>query len=236
MSKHLHRDLELLTRQILTMGSLVEDALRDALESLRTRSADLAHSVIRGDDGIDQKELEVEDECLKILALHQPVAADLRFIVAVLKVNNDLERMADMAKNIAKRVRALARTGRWEPPAGMELLAERVLSMVSRSLDALVRADPEIARGVCRDDEAVDKIHKNISSALQQTMEKDGARIPEAVGMLAVSRFLERVADLATNIAEDVVFTVEGELIRHGGIEEAQRSSPPLRVLSEPRT
>jgi phosphate transport system protein len=235
MSKHLHRDLELLKRQILTMGSLVEDAIRDALESLLKRDEETAQAVIRGDKLIDQKELEVEDECLKILALHQPVAADLRFIVAVLKVNNDLERIADMAKNIAKRAQFFARNRGGSPPPEIKLMAERVRSMVTRSLDALVKLDPVIARAVCRDDDAVDEIHRRMFVSLQERMSESAEAIPTAVAMLSVSRCLERVADLASNIAEEVVFTVEGEVIRHGGVDEMDSpANPQLRVLPDP--
>jgi phosphate transport system protein len=142
VSKHLERDLERLKREILVMGALAEDAMRKALDALFQGRQDLASEVIRGDGDLDLKEVEVEEECLKILALHQPVAADLRFIVAVLKVNNDLERMGDLAQSIAERAQMIGKLAPMAPPATLHDLADRVRMMVKRSLDALVRLDP----------------------------------------------------------------------------------------------
>lgn len=214
--KHLQRDLEKLTREVLAMGGLVEDATARAMEALLDRNASLAQRVIEGDRAIDLKEIEVEEECLKLLALHQPVAADLRFIVAVLKVNNDLERMGDLAQNIAERARMLStsRSG-VEPPAELRGMMEMVQSMVVRCLDALVRVDADVARTVLRDDEGVDEVHRRMYQSLQERMAKHPDRIPDYIQYLSVSRYLERMADQTTNIAEDVIFTVEGEVVRH---------------------
>ena len=214
MSKHLHRDLELLKREILGMGRLVEEAASQAIEALEQRDRELARRVIEGDHRLDVKEIEVEEECLKVLALHQPVAADLRFIVAVLKVNNDLERMGDLAKNIAKRSLELE-LDRSLVPAQMREMAERVRGMVSRSLDALVRMDLGIARAVLGDDDAVDDLHRQVYATLREEMRQDPSLVADATSLLSVSRHLERIADLATNIAEDVIFLVEGALVRH---------------------
>jgi len=216
MSKHLHRDLELLKREILGMGRLVEEATNRAIEALEERDPDLARRVIDGDDRLDAKEIEVEEECLKVLALHQPVAADLRFIVAVLKVNNDLERMGDLAKNIAKRSLDID-LDRKLVPSQLREMADRVQAMVSRSLDALVRMDPWIARSVLGQDDEIDELNRRIFAELRQQMEQDSHSVGNATSLLSISRHLERIADLATNIAEDVVFTVEGEVVRHGG-------------------
>lgn len=215
MSKHLERDLERLKREILVMGALAEDAMRKALDALFQGRQDLASEVIRGDGDLDLKEVEVEEECLKILALHQPVAADLRFIVAVLKVNNDLERMGDLAQSIAERAQMIGKLTPMAPPATLHELADRVRMMVKRSLDALVRLDPHLGRSVCRDDDEVDDLHRTLFLAMQDAMMNDPKVVPNAVCIISVSRALERIADLATNIAEDVVFTVEGEVIRH---------------------
>lgn len=200
------------------MGRLVEEATKKAIEALELRNPSLAHEVVDGDDQLDRKEIEVEEECLKVLALHQPVAADLRFIVTVLKVNNDLERMGDLAKNIAKSSLDIDLDRKLVPPTLREM-AERVQTMVSRSLDALVRMDPGIARAVLRDDDAVDDANRQIYGGLRDEMESDRGSVPNAISLLSVSRHLERIADLATNIAEDVVFAVEGEVVRHGGWE-----------------
>lgn len=213
--KHLQRDLEHLSREILAMGGLVEDATARAMEALLDRDPAVAERVAAGDRQIDLKEIEVEEECLKILALHQPVAADLRFIVAALKVNNDLERMGDFAQNIAERARVLSRKNAAEPPGELRAMMERVQSMVVRSLDALVQLDAALARAVLAADAEVDAMHRRMYEHLQDRMAKNVERIPDYVQYLSVSRYLERIADLSTNIAEDVIFTVEGEVVRH---------------------
>jgi phosphate transport system protein len=170
--------------------------------------------VVDGDDRLDAKEVEVEEECLKVLALHQPVAADLRFIVTVLKVNNDLERMGDLAKNIAERSLDIV-LDRKLVPRELREMADRVQGMVTRSLDALVRMDPWIARAVLGDDHAIDQLNARMHAIFRAEMEKDPSVVANALSLLLVSRHLERIADQATNIAEDVIFTVEGELVRH---------------------
>lgn len=215
MSEHLLRDLEHLKREILAMGGMVEESINLAITAVVDRRPDLAEQVLRGDDDIDARELEVEDECLKVLALHQPVAGDLRFIVAVMKVNNDLERMGDLALNIAERAQDLAQVSPVEEPAILRGMAERVRQMVQQSLDALVRQDAGLARKVCEEDAAVDEQHRNRFVELQRIMKSDPERVEGAVQLLSVSRYLERIADHATNIAEDVVFMAEGKVIRH---------------------
>jgi len=215
MSKHLQHDLDRLKKEILAMGALVEEAINRAIASLTQRDAALARQVLEGDDAIDRKEVEVEDLCLKILALHQPVAGDLRYIIAVLKVNNDLERMGDLAQNIAERVTFLAVH---EPVAvhlDFTLMVELVRRMVGESLDALVNQDPVLARRVCVQDDEVDRLQKQMFEILQSVMMRDPKAVERAVQVLSVSRHLERIADSATNIAEDIVFMVEGDIIRH---------------------
>lgn len=215
MSKHLQHDLDRLKKEILAMGALVEEAINRAIASLTQRDAALARQVLEGDDAIDRKEVEVEDLCLKILALHQPVAGDLRYIIAVLKVNNDLERMGDLAQNIAERVTFLAVH---EPVAvhlDFTLMVELVRRMVGESLDALVNQDPVLARRVCVQDDEVDRLQKQMFETLQSVMMRDPKAVERAVQVLSVSRHLERIADSATNIAEDIVFMVEGDIIRH---------------------
>ncbi len=216
MGKHLQRDLEYLKKEILTVGKLVERAITDSTAALATRRIDLAESVIEGDALIDTKEVKVEDDCLKLLALHQPVAADLRFVVSVLKVNNDLERMGDLAVNIAKRAIVLAGEPSLESSLDLSSMASKASRLVGRSLDALVQLDVEIARQVCADDQEVDDAHRRTFRRVQEAIRNDPSTIERALSVLTVSRALERTADLATNIAEDVVFMVEGEVIRHG--------------------
>ncbi len=215
MSKHLYRDMELLKKALLTLGSMVEDAINKAVIALVDRRSELTHEVITGDDLVDDKEVEIEEQGLKILALHQPVAADLRFIVGVLKVNNDLERMGDLAVNIAERADYLAK----KDVIGVELdfprMAGAVQKMVRLSLDALVNKDTDEAKKVLLMDDEVDALNRDMFVILQNVMRNDSQTIKRAVQLLSVSRHLERIADLATNIAEDVVFMVDGDTIRH---------------------
>ena len=222
MSKHLDRDLERLKREVLTMGGMVEEATDLAISAIVDRRADLAERVSAGDDKIDLKELEIEDECLKMLALHQPVASDLRFIISVLKVNNDLERMGDLAKNIAERALDLVKQPPIEGAQDFRGMAERVRRMVHGCIDALVHRDVDLARKVCLDDREVDEENKRRFTTMQEVMRKDPAAVERAVHLLSVSRHLERIADHATNVAEDVVFLVDGEVIRHLRLSRAR--------------
>lgn len=215
MAKHLQRDLDHLKREILAVGTLVEEAIGNSLRLLADRDPALIDEILHGDATIDEREVEVEEECLKVMALHQPMAADLRFVIAVLKVNNDLERMGDLACNIAKRCRhALMRP---EAPklVDFDALGEKVLGMVHASLEALVHQDAVMAREVCRMDEEVDEIHRANYDLLKRRMREEPDVVEDAVNALTVSRSLERIADLATNVAEDIVFMVDGEVIRH---------------------
>lgn len=220
MSKHLLRDLEMLKKEILTMGAMVEESMNRALQSLMERRFDLAEEVILGDRELDLKEIQIEEECLKVLALHQPVAADLRFIIVVLKVNNDLERIGDLAQNIAERAAYLSRNEPIELPGDFITMIEKVRGMVSRSLDSLVNRDTKTAREVIHEDTEVDEAHRRMYEALQARMCDNPSTVQRAVNTLSVSKNLERIADYATNIAEDVVFMVDGEMIRHGEPDE----------------
>lgn len=236
MAKHLTRDMQRVERGLLALGATVEDAIKKAIIALIDRRPELAEAVIRGDDAIDAQEVEVEEECLKVLALHQPVATDLRTLVAILKVNNDLERMGDCATNIAERARDLA--GQPPIPTPLEELrrmTELVRAMVSQSLDALVRHDAALAREVCVRDAEVDALNRRMFVLTQDLMQQDPSTVPRAVSTLSVSRNLERIADLATNIAEDVVFLVDGEVIRHRAVTaNRRRESERARRLSSP--
>lgn len=216
MAKHLMRDLEHLTKEILHVGSMVEDATHKALLALTESRGELADEVIAGDRDIDRKEIEVEEDCLKILALHQPVAADLRYVVAVMKVNNDLERCGDLAGNIASRAKFLISLGEpFEVPGVLQEMSQRVRAMLRESLNAVVKLDTHLARKVLLDDDEVDERHRQLYSLLYQRMEQNPERIESEMNLLSVSRYLERIADLATNIAEDVVFMVDGDVVRH---------------------
>lgn len=216
MSLHLQRDLEALKKEVLQLGNLVESAINTAILALNNRETDLAAKVMQYEEEINDKEVRIEEECLKILALHQPVAVDLRFIVVVLKVNNDLERMGDVAKNIAKRAIFLAS----QPPLPIfhEFAVElpvMVRSMVRKSLDALVTLDVELAKNVIRMDDRVDEINQSMYAEVQRIISEDVTKAEVAINLLSTSRYMERIADLSTNIAEDVLFMVEGRVYRH---------------------
>jgi phosphate transport system protein len=215
MAKHLHRDLEELSKEILSLGGRVEEAINKAITALVERRPDLAEEVIQGDTVIDAHEVEVEEDCLKILALHQPVAADLRFVVAVLKVNNDLERMGDHAATVASRVKYLSAHTPVQTSTGVREMAEGVRHMVSACLDSLVNRDTVKAREVIRLDDEVDSANRRAFAAIQSLMIEDPETVRRCVRLLSVIKQLERIGDLATNIAQDVIFMVEGELVRH---------------------
>lgn len=215
MAKHLQRDLDQLSKDVLSLGGRVEEAINKAITSLLERRTDLAQQVIQGDAVIDAREVEIEEECLKLLALHQPVAADLRFVVAVLKVNNDLERMGDHAATIASRAKYLSTHMPIHASGSVREMAEGVRRMVSACLDSLVNHDTAKAREVCRLDDEIDDANRRLFVEIQHAMMKDPDSVKRCVRILSVTKQLERIGDLATNIAQDVIFMVEGELVRH---------------------
>lgn len=215
MSKHLQRQIEALKQKILLVGTIVEDAIAKAISALVNRNGDLARSVIEADAEIDRMEVDVEEECLKVLALYQPVAADLRFVVAVLKINNDLERMGDLARNIAKRVAYLASHERIELPAEFRSMASKAQTMVRLSLDALVNRDTLIARQIRDDDDEVDAMQRIIRDRIESQIKQKPEKLDLYMRLMSVSRHLERLADMATNVAEDVIYMVEGDIVRH---------------------
>ena len=215
MTRHIERQIDQLKERILHVGTLVEEAISKSITALINRDANLAQRVMASDEEIDRMEVEVEEECLKILALYQPVAADLRFVVAVLKINNDLERMGDLAKNIAKRVSQLA-AGRPCPlPPEIRTMAMQTQEMVKQSLDAVVNADPALARQVREEDDAVDAARQKIRKRVMQTLQEGTDDVESLLRMNSVSKHIERIADMATNVAEDVIYMVEGEIVRH---------------------
>ncbi|MDA0254531.1 MAG: phosphate signaling complex protein PhoU [Planctomycetota bacterium] len=214
MTRHIERQIESLKERILRVGTMVEEAISKSITALINRDVNLAQRVMANDEEIDRMEVEVEEECLKILALYQPVAADLRFVVAVLKINNDLERMGDLAKNIAKRVAQLA--GREiELPAEIRSMAMQAQEMVKQCLDAVVRGDPALARQVREEDDVVDEGRQRIQRQVMAGIKADPENAESLLRINSVSKHIERIADMATNIAEDVVYMVEGDIVRH---------------------
>lgn len=215
MSKHLERDLQNLHRDILTLASAVETAINNAVVALRECNVSLARQAIDGDDPIDAQENRIEEECLKMLALHQPVAGDLRRIAAVLKINNDLERMADLAVNIAERAQRLAELPPIRVSEKLQRMTDQTTAMVRQSLAAFVNLNATLARQVCRMDDEVDRYNAEIIQELIGIMRLSPEMIEPALSVFSAVRHLERIADHATNIAEDVIYLIEGEIVRH---------------------
>ena len=215
MTKHLQRDLESLHQEILTLSATVEEMIDKAARALSERRPDLAAEVIELDNVVDHSEVHIEEECLKILALHQPVAIDLRRIATVLKVNNDLERIADLAVNVAERAKALDEYPTYPIPAKLSRMATTASQMVRGSLDAFVNLDVSSARRLIALDETVDELNVEIIRDLQALMQQDPKLVPPALYCFSATRHIERMADHATNIAEDVVYLAEGDIVRH---------------------
>jgi len=214
MTRHIERQIEGLKERILRVGTLVEEAISKAITALINRDVPLAQRVMANDEEIDRMEVEVEEECLKMLALYQPVAADLRFVVAVLKINNDLERMGDLAKNIAKRVAQLKGQD-FDLPPEIRSMAMQAQEMVKQCLDAVVRGDPVLARQVREEDDAVDDARQRVQRRVMAGIKADPENAESLLRINSVSKHIERIADMATNIAEDVVYMVEGDIVRH---------------------
>ena len=215
MGIHMIREIEKLKKMILSLAAMVEESCRLAVKAVAERDGELARKVIDGDHEIDRVEVDVEEECLKILALHQPVAHDLRFIIAMLKINHDLERIGDLAVSVGER--ALTLSGQARPPLDFDLLAmaERVQAMVSRSIDALINRDVNLARAIWMEDDAVDDLNRTMFDQVMASIQKHPDHLEGLLNLLSVSRNLERIADHATNIAKDVVYLTEGEIVRH---------------------
>ena len=215
MGRHIERQIESLKEKILRVGTLVEEAISKSITAVINRDTALAQRVQASDEQIDRMEVEVEEECLKILALSQPVAADLRFVVAALKINNDLERMGDLAKNIAKRVSQLAGGEPIELPPEIRMMAMQAEEMVRQCLDAVVTADPILARRVREQDDAVDEARQKIRRRILKGIQERPENLENLLRINSISKHIERIADMATNVAEDVIYMVEGDIVRH---------------------
>jgi len=215
MARTLEIEIESIKKKLLGFCAVVEGNVRDAIKALVMRDTALAAKVIDTDEEIDTMEVEIEEECLKTLALYQPVAKDLRFIIAVFNINNDLERIGDLAVNIAERAMSLAACSEIDIPFDYTKMAEKVLAMVKSSLDSLVHMDPELARRVCEEDNEVDVINRQAQTRVQERIRQFPERVDCLIQFPAISSELERIADHATNIAEEVIYLVKGEIVRH---------------------
>jgi phosphate transport system protein len=215
MAVHLEREIEKLKRNILSLSALVEESVRNAVKSIEDRDAELAEKVIEDDLRVDRAEIEVEEDCLKILALYQPVAIDLRFVIAVIKINNDLERIGDLSVNIAERAVDLAQQKRTSIPFDFTDMSHKAQTMLKKSLDALVNMDTTLAHDVRMSDDEVDAIHRRMYAEVENSIRRDPDRAESLIELMGVSQNLERIADHATNIAEDVIYMIDGEIVRH---------------------
>lgn len=215
MTVHLQRDLDSLKKDIVHLGSLVQNSTQSVVEFLGTKSEQQLQEVLEYEDRINELEVDIEEHCLKVLALHQPVAIDLRFIIVIMKVNNDLERMGDQAVNISHRVKSLIDGPELPISLPIDEMTNAVQRMVSLSLEALVSQDPAIAREVVDMDDIVDDLNAQTYDLIRETIQANPSLVNSAMSMATISSNLERIGDLCTNIAEEVIFMVEGQVIRH---------------------
>ncbi len=213
--RHFDRELERLKSKLLEMSSLVETAIYRSITAVVQKDKDLAQEVLTNEARVNQMEIEIDDLAIKLLALQQPMAVDLRLITAALKINNDLERMGDLAVNIAHRALELIEEPVVKPMIDIPHIAALVQSMVRKALDSFVSRDEQLARSVLASDDAVDDLRTASFHELISFMEKAPKNIPQAISLLSVIRNLERIADHSTNIAEDVLFYVKGIDVRH---------------------
>ena len=216
MSFQLRKEIDTVKKKILTVSATVETSVNDAIRALEKKDIQLAQKVIDADSQIDALEVDLEEECLKILALHQPVAIDLRFLVAILKINNDLERIGDLAVNIAQAADFLSRQSDIRLPEHLSTMADRTIQMLHQALDALLNLDPDAAQQVMKSDDEIDALHRKTFDLVEKVVPEQPAATPQYLRLIAVSRSLERIADHTTNIAEDVIYMISGGIVRHG--------------------
>ena len=231
--RHLQREIDRLKRKVLALGALVEENLRLAFQAIDQRDAAKARRVIATDVLIDQNEVDVEEECLKILALYQPVAGDLRFVAAVIKINSELERIGDLSANIAERAIQLIDEHPVAVPHNVAVMADRTWTILEKSLDALVHQDAVMAREVLVADDEVDELYAELIDELKAVIRADLEHLDAIVLLFSVARYLERLADHATNIAEDVLYMVEGEIQRHNQSAVAPGTAEELLELGD---
>lgn len=215
MTQHFHRELDKLEKHLLTLTAVVEENFRNAIRAVENRDLDLVQKVEADDQRVDDMEVEIEEECLKTLALYQPVAHDLRFIVSALKMNADLERIGDFATRIVRKGRLLAEYPRVELPSDFRDMADVVCSLFHRSVDAFISMDAKEAYAVIALDQRVDQYHRDIGEELTGRMRANPNNLDPYLSILWMVRAMERVGDHASNIAEDVIYLAEGDIVRH---------------------
>ena len=227
MERHFEAELQELRERLLAMGSVAETMIHESTRALVSRDESLVQTVLQHEEEMDLFCIDIDDRAFTLLALHQPMASDLRFLVAAIKINSDLERIADQAVSIALRAQSLITQPEVKPLIDIPRMATLAQEMVRKSLDAFVRRDPELARSVIEADDAVDSLRDQVFRELLTYMMADTATIPRALALILVSRNLERIADHATNIAEDVIYIVRGVDVRERGDKELRKG---LRV------
>jgi phosphate transport system protein len=213
--KRYEEELKKLREEILYMGGMVEDQIQKAIKSLVDRDSNLAEVIIERDHEVNRLDVEIDDRCIRLLALHQPAGRDLRFITTGLKITTDLERIGDMAVNVCERALELNLEPQLKPYIDIPRMARIAQRMIRESLDAFVREDTELALKVCKNDEEVDQLNAQIFREVVTYMIDDSGTINRAIKISSISKYLERMADHATNIAEMVIFMVKGKSIRH---------------------
>ncbi len=217
MSIHLHKEIKKTEKRILALSALAEEAVRNAVSSFTDKDEMLAKKVVANDEQIDAQEIDVEEECLKILALHQPVAIDLRFIVAVLKINSDLERVGDHAVSIAKRALLITQLTDANSPApfSFDKMIDLATSLLKRSIDALINHDSDLAYSILEQDKVVTDTKRALYKSYIEITKENPSQLEVNSAYMFVSRSLERIAEHAMNIAEDVIYMIKGEIVRH---------------------
>ncbi len=217
MSVHLSNEIRELKKALLSLCTLVEYSVRESINAVKNNDIKKAQAVIENDHNIDIKEVEFEENCLKLLALYQPVAYDLRFLVAALKINNDLERIGDLAVNIAKRYKSLSKLFHesGKVPFDFEPMSNKTIEMLKMAIDALVSEDTKMAQQVCVDDEQVDEMNRQMHQLAYEKIKKYPEDTKALISGLSISKHLERIADYATNISEDIIYMINGTIIRH---------------------
>ncbi|MCC7145502.1 MAG: phosphate signaling complex protein PhoU [Phycisphaeraceae bacterium] len=224
MSQHLQHQFEKLKKMILALGAQVEESVQRAMRAMETRDKELAQAVVDDDELIDAAEIDVEEECLHTLACYQPVAMDLRFVVALLKINNDLERIADLAVNIAEQAQFIAVAPPLEAaPFHLPEMARQVQTMLHHSLDALIHRNTDLAESVRRGDDPIDRMHRRMYEILEERVRQQPDWMGTLFHFVSISRQLERIADHTVNIAEDVIYLVNGQILRHSRPHDEDR-------------
>jgi len=218
MKRHVDEEMETLKEKILQMGAMVEEQIAYAIRALVERDSERARRVIENDHRVNALDVEIDEDCLRLIALHQPMAGDLRFLTTAMKISTDLERMSDLSENISERVIELNEEPLLNLYIDIPLMAQHAQRMVKESLDAFVNRNSDLARKVCQDDEFIDNLNQQIFRELLAFMLENPRSISHAIRISFISKYLERIADHATNVAELVVYLVEGKIIRHTGL------------------